>query len=138
MVSLLNSQGMKSCKSRESFCLSILFTQMIGPLFDMFTSAMFIFSSVRFLNMCKPRTGWSTSTGILRKWASKPAELAGAGECRLTRFHPIRNFLANEIYLFSRLSHQTGCLFTWAAYSIKSAPYSSTFSCSRMLFCIKC
>ena len=24
MVSLLNSQGMKSCKSRESFCLSIL------------------------------------------------------------------------------------------------------------------
>ena len=118
MVSLLNSQGMKSCKSRESFCLSILFTQMIGPLFDMFTSAMFIFSSVRFLNMCKPRTGWSTSTGILRKWASKPAELAGAGECRLTRFHPIRNFLANEIYHFSRLSHQTGCLFTWAAHSI--------------------
>ena len=119
MVSLLKSQGMKSCKNRESFCLSILiFTQIIGPPFDMFTDAMFIFSSVRFLNMCKPRTGWSTSTGILRKWASKPAELAGAGECRLTRFHPIRNFLANEIYLFSRLSHQSGCLFTSAARSI--------------------
>ena len=29
---------------------------MIGPLFYMFTGAMFIFSSVRFLNMCKPRT----------------------------------------------------------------------------------
>ena len=95
-----------------------LFTQMIGPLFDMFTGSMFIFSSVRFLNMCKPRTGWSTSTGILRKWASKPAELAGAGECRLTRFHPIRNFLANETYHFSRLSHHTGNLFTWVARSI--------------------
>ena len=32
---------MKTCKSRESFCLSILFTEMIGPLFDMFTGAMF-------------------------------------------------------------------------------------------------
>ena len=96
----------------------LLFTKVIGPLFDMFTGVMFIFSSVKFLNMCKPRTGWLTSIGILWKWASKPAELAGDGECRLTRFHPIRNFLANEIYLFSRLSHQTGCLFTWAAYSI--------------------
>ena len=38
--------------------------------------------------------------------------LAGDGECRLNRFHLIRNFLANEIYYFSRLSHQTGCLLT--------------------------
>ena len=38
---------------------------MIGPRFGMFTAAMFIFSSVRFLNMCKPRTGWPTSTDIL-------------------------------------------------------------------------
>ena len=53
MVSLLNSQEMKSCKSWESFCLSILFTQMIGPLFDMFTGGMFIFSSVQAY-----RTGW--------------------------------------------------------------------------------
>ena len=29
---------------------------MIGPIFDMFTGAMFIFSSVKFLKMCKPRT----------------------------------------------------------------------------------
>ena len=41
-----------------SVCLSILFTQMIGLLFDMFTATMFIFPFVRFLNMCKPRTGW--------------------------------------------------------------------------------
>ena len=61
--------------------------------------------------MCKPRKGWLTLIGILWKWASKPTELAGDCECRLTRFHPIRNFLANDIYHFSRLSHQTGCLF---------------------------
>ena len=82
---------------------------MIGPLFDKFTGAMFILSSVRFLNMCKPRAGWFTSIGILWKRASKPTELAGDGEYRRTWFHPIRNFLANEIYRFSRLSHQTGC-----------------------------
>ena len=91
---------------------------MIGALFDLSTGAMFIFTSVKFLNMCKPRTGWLTSIGILWKWASKPAELAGDGECRLTRFHPIRNFLANETYHFSRLSHHTGNLFTWVARSI--------------------
>ena len=79
---------------------------MIGPLFDMFTS-----SSVKLLCMCKPRTGWLTLIGILWKWASKPTKLVGDGECRLTRFHSIRNFLANDIYHFSRLSHQTGCLF---------------------------
>ena len=66
----------------------------------------------KFLNMYKPRTGWPTSIGILWKWASKPTMLDGNGECRLTRFHPIRNFLVNDIYHFSRLSHQTGCLFT--------------------------
>ena len=82
---------------------------MIGPFFNMFTGAMFIFTSVTFLNMCKPRKGWPTSTGILWKWASKPNELAGDGEWRLPRFHPIRNFLANEIYHLSRLSHHTGC-----------------------------
>ena len=61
--------------------------------------------------MCKPKTGWLTLIGILWKWASKPTKLVGDGECRLTRFHSIRNFLANDIYHFSRLSHQTGCLF---------------------------
>ena len=64
---------------------------MIGPLFDMFPGAMFIFSSVKFLNMCKPRTGCLTSVRILWKWASKPTKLAGDGECRLTQFHLIRN-----------------------------------------------
>ena len=46
--------------------------------------------------MYKPRTGRPTWIGILWKWASKPTELAGAGddECRLTRFHPIINVLA--------------------------------------------
>ena len=88
--------------------------------------------------MCKLRAGWPSSIGILWKWGSKPTRLAGGGECRLTRFHPIRNFLPNKIYHFSRLSHQTGCLFTWPAHYIESASYSVTFVCSRMLFCINC
>ena len=38
---------------------------MIGSLFDMFTAAMFTFSSARFLNMCKPRARWPTWIVIL-------------------------------------------------------------------------
>ena len=66
---------------------------MIGPLFDMFTETMFTFSSARLLNMCKPRTGWATSIGIIWKWASKVTDLAGDCECRLAQFPPIRNKL---------------------------------------------
>ena len=44
----------------------------------------------------------------LWKWASKPAELLGDCEYKLTPFHPVRNFLANEIYLFSNLSFYLG------------------------------
>ena len=66
---------------------------MIGPLFDMFTGAMLIFSCVRFLNMCKPRTGWPTSTVILWEWAIKPSGLAGDGEYMLTRS------ISSEIFL---------------------------------------
>ena len=79
---------------------------MIGPIFGMFTGVMFFFS-VRFLNMFKPRTGLPNSIGILWKWATKPTALAGDGECSLTWVHPIRNFLANGICHFSRLSHQS-------------------------------
>ena len=34
---------MKNYKITDSFCLGILTTQMIGPLFDMFTAAMLFF-----------------------------------------------------------------------------------------------
>ena len=40
---------------------------MIDPLFDMFTTTIFSFSSVRFLNMCKPRASWPTSIDIYGK-----------------------------------------------------------------------
>ena len=109
MVSLLNSQEMKSCKSRESFCLNIL--TIYTNDWTTFWHVYWWFTVYWFLNMCRSRTGWCTSIRILWKWASNPTELTGAGECRMTRFHPIRNFLANEMYHFSRLSHQTGCLF---------------------------
>ena len=79
---------------------------MIGPVFDMFTAAMFISSSARFLNMCKPRIGWPTSIDIL--WIH-----------RLARFHPIGNFLVNGIYLFQ------GCPIKQAAFLPgQPAPYN--------------
>ena len=84
-----------------------------------------------------PLIGLPTWIGISWNWASMLTELAGNGECRLSLFHAMRNFLANEIYYFSRLSHQTGCIFTWAALSIESAPYSATSACSGRLFCKK-
>ena len=122
MVSLLNSQPMESCKSRESFCISILTIYTNDQLLDMFTGAMFIFSFVRFVNMCEPRTGWPTSIGILWKWASESAKLAGDGECRLTRFQLIRNFLANKIYLFQ------GCPMKQAVFLPgQPAPYNQLF-----------
>ena len=48
-------------------------------------------------------------------------KLGGDGECRLALFHAIKNFRANEIYHFLRLSRQT-----LAVCSIYSAPYSAT------------
>ena len=39
----------------QNHSVFLLFTQMIDPLFDMFTAALFIFSTT-FLYMCKPRT----------------------------------------------------------------------------------
>ena len=82
MVWLLNSQqGMKSCKSAESFCLSILtictndwstyiLTCLLLPL---------LFFSARFLNVCKPRTTfyllWRAGTSGLAFNGSGPARL---------------------------------------------------------------
>ena len=87
---------------------------MIGPLFDMFTGVMFIY-----LFFCEiPKYLQAKNRPAHLDWDFMEVYQAGwDGECRLTRFHPIRNFLENEIYHFSRLSHQTGCLFTWAAHS---------------------
>ena len=60
-------------------------------------------------------------------------ELARDGKCRLALFHVIRAFLANKIYHFSKLSHETVCIFTWAAFSIELAPYSAPYSTKAIL-----
>ena len=52
-------------------------------------------------------TSYGSWIGILWQWASMLTKLARDGECRLALFHAIRSFLANEMYHFSRLSHQT-------------------------------
>ena len=112
MVWLLNSQDMENCKSAESICRSILVTYTNNwSIFYIFTAA--IFFSRRFLNVCKSRTKTSRLTacptwiGILWRWTSMFTNFAGNGACRLVLFHAIRNVLANEIYHFSMLSHQT-------------------------------
>ena len=77
MVWLLNSQGTKHCKSTESFCLSTLFTQMIGPLKFWRLLLPCTFFSVRFLTMCKPKTTsyllWQVSPPGLEFYGSGPA-----------------------------------------------------------------
>ena len=142
MVWLLNSQGMKNCKSTESFCCSILaiYTNEWSTFWYVYCCYVYFFSA-RLLNMYKPRTtfyisfeGLPTWIGILWKCASMITQLAGI-ERRLAWFHAIRNLLANKIYHFSRLFNHIGWLFT---HSILSAPYSATLACSRMLFRIKC
>ena len=75
----------------------------------------------------------STWINISWKWANILTKLAGDGKCRLAVFHAIRYFLANEIYHFSGLSHQTVCIFTWAAFSIELAPYSAPYSKKAIL-----
>ena len=77
-----------------------------------------------------PLTNLPTWIGISCKWDTLLFKLAGDGECRQALFYAIRNFLVNGIYHFSRLSHQTGCIFTLAPLSIESAPYSAPSVCS--------
>ena len=78
-----------------------------------------LFFFARFLNMCRPRTKfyllWRAGPPGLTFYGGQPACLPNWLRMmyRLAWFHAIRNFLANEIYHFSRLSHQTGYLFTF-------------------------
>ena len=51
-------------------------------------------------------TDLCTWINISWKWANMLIKLAWDGKCRLALFQVIRNFLANKIYHFSRLSHQ--------------------------------
>ena len=57
MIWLLKSQGMKNCKSTESFCLSILVVYANDcSTFWYFYGCYVCYFSRRFLNVCKPRT----------------------------------------------------------------------------------
>ena len=114
---LLNSHGMKNCKSPEPFCRSILpiYTNDWSTAWYVYCCYVY-FCSGEFLNVCKPRTttsplnAWPTWIGILWKCTSMLTRLVGDGECSLALFHAIRNLLANKIYHFSRLSQQTAFL----------------------------
>ena len=126
MVWLLTSQGMKNCKSTESFFRSILaiYTNDWSTFWYVYCCCLFFFSG-KFQNIYQPRTtldllSFDSLTHINWHFMQEAIlnKLASDGECRLAPFHAIRNFLANENYHFSRLCHQTGCPFTWAACSI--------------------
>ena len=80
-------------------------------------------------NILSSLKGWPIRIGILWKWNSMLTQLAWDGECRLARFHAIRNFLTSEMYDFSRLLHQTNCLFTR-----QLAPYNHAFISHFCLF----
>ena len=74
---------------------------MIGLLrfVDMFTAAMLFLlpdSEICASLEKSPLAGWPTCISILWKWASMLTELARDGEFRLSQFHAIRNFLAND------------------------------------------
>ena len=108
MVWLLNSQGMKNYKSTESFCLSI--HKWLVPFLTCLLLLYFSFCKISKYVQAKNRLthlNWH-----FMEWASMLTKLAGDDGYRLARFHPIRNFIANEIYHFLRLSHRTDCLFT--------------------------
>ena len=83
---------------------------MIGSLFDMFTAAMFIFFFCKIPKYVQAKNGLAHLDWHFMEWASMPTKLAGNDECRLVRFHPIRGFLANEIY------HFEGCPIEQAAF----------------------
>ena len=84
---------------------------MIGPLFAIFPAGVYFFSA-RYLNIRKPRRTlyllWRMEWHFM-ELASMLTELAGDVTSRLARFHVIQHVLANEIYYFLRLFHQTGC-----------------------------
>ena len=73
---------------------------MIGPLFDMFSATIFIFSSATFLNMCKTRTGWPTSTDIL--WSGLACLPSWLGMINTGWLGPIRSeiFLQMKFVIF--------------------------------------
>ena len=127
VFSLFSFQGMESSKSRESFSLSMLTIN---------TNDWSTFS--RLMVICLFFLLWNSYICASQGQAGLPRlKFYGSGLASLPSWLGMVNF-PNEIYHFSRLSHQTVCIFTWAARSMQSAHYSVTFVCSKMLFFIKC
>ena len=117
---------LKICKNAESFCLRILaiYTNDWSAFWHVYCSHVY-FLCVRFLNVCNLRT-----TFYLLWWADPPGLafygkgiewlLSWLGAVNAGRLGSMqsKSFLENEIYHFSRLSHEISCLFTLAAVSI--------------------
>ena len=113
------SRNEKLQLSRESFCLSILtiYTNDWFPFWHVYCCHVYFFFC-KIPKYVQARNGLAHLDWHFIEWASMLTKQAGDDECRLSRFHRIRNFLANEIYHFLRLSHRTGWLSTWPAHSM--------------------
>ena len=130
MVWLLNSQGMKNCKSTESLCLSILtiYTNDWSPFWYVYCCHVyFFFCEIPKYVQAKNRLAYLD--WHFMEWASMLTKLVGYNEYRLGRFHRIRNFFANEIY------HFQGCPIKHAVFLPRqSAPCNSSLFSQFCLF----
>ena len=112
MVWWLNCQGMKNCKSTKSFCLSILTIYTNGcprKFWHVYWWHVYFFS-LRFLNMCGPRT-----TFYLLRWAgtSGLASYGSGPGCLLSWLWMVNagllGFIQSEIFLQMKFIIFQGC-----------------------------
>ena len=96
---------MKNCKSTERFCLIILtiYTNDWSPFRHVYCCHVyFFFCEIPKYMLAKNRLAHLDLHFM--EWASMLTKLAGYDEHRMAWFHPIRNFLAIEIYHFQGCS----------------------------------
>ena len=95
------SRNEKLQLSRESFCLSILtiYTNDWFPFWHVYCCHVYFFFC-KIPKYVQARNGLAHLDWHFIEWASMLTKQAGDDECRLSRFHRIRNFLANEILSF--------------------------------------
>ena len=111
-------ERLRNVKPQKYRIILSLFTQMIGPLFDMFTAAMFILFSARFLSMCNPRRTFYFF------WRAGPPGLAfyGSGLAYLPSWLEMVNAgwlisMRSEMFLRTKFIVFQGCPIKQAAFS---------------------
>ena len=78
---------------------------------------MILFQHTNYLHKSLVHLNFNMFTAVMFFFLQDPKYVEGMMNV-LAWFHATRKFFATETYHFSKLSHQTGCLFTLAARSI--------------------